>query len=86
MNYSYDSYDRQVAAVLPDGAHIVRYDRAGHYYIEWPPDSGTKRRKLKIGEAARLVVESNGRIVQDGRRRFPIEVAKMREIITAENK
>lgn len=81
-----DPYDRQVAAVLPDGAEIVRYDRAGHLYVEWPPASGTKRQQLKIGEAARLAVESDARIRQNGPWRFPAEVAKAREAIAAEKK
>jgi pimeloyl-ACP methyl ester carboxylesterase len=81
-----DPHDRQVAAVLPDGAEIVRYDRAGHYFIEWPPTSGTNRRRLKIGEAARLAVESNARILRGSLWGFQIEVTKALKAIAAENK
>jgi hypothetical protein len=79
-----DPYERTVAAVLPDGSEIVRYDRAGHYYLEFPPSVETKRRKLSIGAAARLAVESNARVRSSGPYRFPSAIAKARIEIAAE--
>lgn len=46
------SSDRCVHARLPNGAEIVRYDRAGKWYIENPAEQW--RRQITINEAARF--------------------------------
>lgn len=40
--------DRSVHARLPDGAEVVRYDRAGMWYMERP---GAPRTWLKLADA-----------------------------------
>ena len=47
------SQDRRVHAVLSDGGAVVRYDRAGKWFVEYP--SG--RRSVSVREAARLAAE-----------------------------
>lgn len=42
--------DRRVHAVLPDGTEVVRYDRAGKWYLE---KQGTQYRKVLVQDAAR---------------------------------
>lgn len=46
--------DRTVHAVLANGTEVVRYDRAGHWYLETV--SGT-RRKSTLGEAVTLATQ-----------------------------
>jgi hypothetical protein len=48
--------DRIVHGQTVDHAEIVRYDRAGKWYFEWP-DRLRPRRQVTIGEAARAAVE-----------------------------
>ncbi|BDZ52673.1 hypothetical protein GCM10025867_49140 (plasmid) [Frondihabitans sucicola] len=74
--------ERVVHAALSDGGEIVRYDKAGAWYVEWPPGGGKKRRKLKLSEAVALAVEahdSKGGFVALGRyggTRFDADVRK----------
>lgn len=44
------SRDRTVHGKTADGGEIVRYDRAGKWYVEWP----TNRYQVSLREAARL--------------------------------
>lgn len=46
--------DRTVHAVTSTGGEVVRYDRAGKWFIEWPPSVGLRRRRLTLREAAKL--------------------------------
>lgn len=46
-------YDRTVHARNDDGTVIVRYDRAGKWYIENLPE-GKKRRRVTVKAAAML--------------------------------
>lgn len=58
-----------------DGAEIVRYDRAGKWYVE---PKGGKRRHVKIAEAVQLAFA--GRVL-DGRyggSRFGAKVAELK--------
>lgn len=62
--------DRTVHAGLPGGGEIARYDRAGKYYLEWPPATGRKRRLLSLKEAVELAeshVDEPGGFVALGR-------------------
>lgn len=43
--------DRRVHAVLESGAEVVRYDRAGKWYIEWPDGAMKPRRRLNLSKA-----------------------------------
>ena len=58
--------DRRVHARGRDGLEVVRYDRAGKWYLENPrPGSLIPRRHVKIGEAAkmaRLIKKDGGQI------------------------
>lgn len=49
--------DRTVHAQTPNGAEVVRYDRAGKWYFEHPPVTGTKRTALTLAQAVSLAVE-----------------------------
>lgn len=49
--------DRKVHGVSPDGAEIVRYDRAGKWYLEHPISG--ERRKVTVAEAAALAVQGH---------------------------
>ncbi len=44
--------DRRVYGTNEDGSEVVRYDRAGKWYLE---KSGEARRKLSIKEAVEIV-------------------------------
>lgn len=45
-------HDRRVHATLPDGREVVRYDRAGKWYVEGPG----KRKLITFGEAVDLAL------------------------------
>lgn len=49
-----DPVDRQVHATLLDGSTIVRYDRSGRWYQEWPLERMIPHRPLLIRDAVRL--------------------------------
>jgi hypothetical protein len=53
--------DRQVHATMKDGAEIVRYNREGHWYLEWP--DGSERRTLRINDAVALATSTEVRDV-----------------------
>lgn len=50
------SQDRTVHGFTGDGhgGAVVRYDRSGKYYLEFPAESGLKRRALTLSEAVEL--------------------------------
>jgi hypothetical protein len=75
--------DRTVAAVLTDGAEIVRYDRASKYFVEFPPSAGKTRKLLSIGAAASMAVEDGGAVRRSAPRRFLIECDKKRRELTS---
>lgn len=43
--------DRRVHAWTPDGAEVVRYERAGKWYLEHPPATGKERTSLTLAGA-----------------------------------
>jgi hypothetical protein len=47
--------DRTVHASLKDGSEIVRYDREGRWYLEWP--DGSERQVLKVRDAVELAAD-----------------------------
>lgn len=49
--------DRTVHATLGDGWEVVRYDRAGKWYVEHPPP-GRERRAVSVSEAARMTTDA----------------------------
>lgn len=51
--------DRTVHAQAPDGSQIVRYDRAGKWYLEHPPATATKRTALTLARAVTVAVEAH---------------------------
>lgn len=53
--------DRTVHGFTDDGRQVVRYDRAGKWYIEYPEGAGKKRRHVTITEAVRAAI--SGRVV-----------------------
>ena len=49
--------DRTVHAVTYKGIEIVRYERAGKWYLEWPSGSMIPCKHVGVGDAARTAVE-----------------------------
>lgn len=49
--------NRTVHAVTYKGVEIVRYDREGKWYLEWPASAMIPARHIGIAEAARTAVE-----------------------------
>lgn len=60
--------DRQVHASHPDGREVVRYNRAGKWYIERPAWPRYRRRHVDVGEAVRLarLIYAQGGIWYEG--------------------
>jgi len=56
------SYDRTVHGWTADLAEIVRYDRAGKWYVEYPPATLKPRRPVSVAEAVRLATEAGARV------------------------
>ena len=52
------SDDRTVHAWTRDGAQLVRYERAGKWYVEYDPKSMKPRRHVSLRAAAAFVVEA----------------------------
>jgi hypothetical protein len=46
--------DRRVHALMPDESVIVRYERAGKWFREWPSEQMKPRQKLTVNAAATL--------------------------------
>lgn len=60
--------DRTVHGISADGYEIVRYDRAGKWYLE---DGPTKRvRALRIADAAALATEGQAHLGKPGGQAF----------------
>lgn len=68
--------DRIVHGLTETGAEIVRYERAGKWYVE--PTDGSKRTAVTIARAAELA--SAGRVFPNraGGQAFNAKVAKLR--------
>lgn len=69
------NWDRVVHGHDSEGAEIVRYDRAGKWYIE--PKDG-KRRQVSLDEAARAAVAGTTWGNSYGGARFDARVAQLR--------
>lgn len=57
--------DRTVHCTLIDNSDIVRYDRAGKWYREWPPTARTARKPLTLSEAVELAALTGERYYFD---------------------
>lgn len=75
-----ESEDRTVHAVTYDGAEIVRYDRAGKWFIEWPYGSMKPCEHISVMDAARTAVTNSGDVRLDlsGGKIFDAKVRKLR--------
>lgn len=67
-------FDRIVHGLTADGGQIVRYDRAGKWYIEYPPSSERKRRQVNLGEAAAAAVDGRAIMGRYGGKVFDARV------------
>lgn len=67
--------NRQIHAVMADGSEIVRYDRAGKWYLE--RRDGHKH--ITLREAAEFAIEPGARIndARPGGQSFRAEVRKL---------
>lgn len=72
---STDDFDRRVHAVLPDGSEIVRYERAGKWWVE-----KSVRRPVSLTEAVTLAVERDAVVYsgKPGGGTFDARVRKLR--------
>lgn len=72
--------DRTVHAVTYQGAEIVRYEKAGQWWIEWPTGSMKPGRHVGVGEAARTAVmlSADIRLGLPGGRVFDARARKLR--------
>lgn len=70
--------DRTVHAITQTGGEIVRYDRAGKWFIEWPEGVLIPCRQLTLREAAKLGADPTATIFlgRPGGRRFDAAVRK----------
>lgn len=68
--------DRIVHALTATGAEIVRYERAGKWYVE--PKDGSKRTPVTIARAAELAVAGTVFPSRAGGQAFNAKVAKLR--------
>jgi hypothetical protein len=55
--------DRRVHAIMHDSSVIVRYDRAGKWFQEWPAYAMIPRRRLSLEKAARLALSPEAQSV-----------------------
>lgn len=70
--------DRIVHGWMADGSEIVRYDRAGKWYVEPAPASGRKRWQVTCADAARLAVLGKARLGRYGGSAFDRVVQRLR--------
>jgi hypothetical protein len=72
--------DRTVHAKLPMGGEVVRYERAGKWFIEWPAQHMILARHVGVDEAARTAVGREGFVHFDrpGGRVFERKVRSLR--------
>ena len=69
-------FDRTVHGLTVDGDEIVRYERAGKWWVE--PKAG-KRRPVKLAEAAELAVAGTAFLDRFSGSRFDALVRQFRE-------
>jgi len=67
--------DRTVHARTSDGGEVVRYDRAGKWYVEWPGRM-RPRRLVTLREAVELAVAGQPLLGQAGGKSFDAKVRK----------
>jgi hypothetical protein len=72
--------DRTVHAVTHKGVEIVRYDRAGKWFLEWPLGSMVPCKHVGVNEAARTAVEHSAdiRVGLPGGKAFDAKVRRFR--------
>ena len=58
--------DRRVHAEMSDGSVIVRYNRAGKWYREWPHSAMIPRRALRIRDAVMYATSDEATAVYSG--------------------
>lgn len=63
--------DRQVHGISADGHQIVRYDRAGKWYLEGPTAT---RKQITLTEAAQLAAHGTPHLDKPGGRTFDARV------------
>lgn len=68
------TFDRTVHGYTAEGHPIVRYERAGKWYVE--PENG-KRRHVKITEAAQLAVAGRPLLDRAGGQVFDARVRRI---------
>jgi hypothetical protein len=54
--------DRRVHAILPEDGELVRYDRAGKWWVEYPAHAFKPRRRVSLSGAVRVALEPGARI------------------------
>lgn len=69
-------FNRTVHGYTADGSPIVRYERAGKWYVE--PDGG-KRRSVKLAEAALLAVAGRPLLGRAGGQAFDAQVRRIQK-------
>lgn len=74
----FDDPDRTVHAKTNDGAELVRYDRGGKWFIEWPREQMKPCRHIGVGEAARLARDGFVFFNRPGGRVFERKVRALR--------
>jgi hypothetical protein len=69
--------DRTVHATAPDGGQIVRYDRAGKWYLEYPTGRLRPCRQIKFAEAVKLASQIGSYVYlgKPGGRRFDAAIS-----------
>lgn len=68
--------DRTVHGITPDGCEIVRYDRAGKWYLE--DGAGKRVRALRIADAAALAAQGRAHLDKPGGQSFDKKVRNLR--------
>lgn len=70
--------DRRAHGTTADGGEIVRYDRAGKWYVEYP--DGQPRRAVSVGSAALLATRPGAEVRRGvpGGGRFDALIKRMR--------
>ena len=72
-------YDRRVHADLADGSEVVRYERAGKWFREWPDSGLFPTKPIALGEAVALACEPSAQVHLDvpGGRVFDARVRRV---------
>lgn len=71
------SRDRRVHGISQDGYEVVRYERAGKWFLEDGPDK--RIRALRIADAAALAAEGRAHLDKPGGQAFDKRVRDLRE-------